>query len=47
VLLQGCLVTEENLDTILDQLRRDLESFENRMASSFEEITDLDYYEVI
>ena len=37
---------EDNLDSIMDQLRRDLDVFENKMAASFGESLDLDYYEV-
>jgi len=34
VLLHGCIVTEQNVDTVLDAIRRDLEKIETGLAHS-------------
>ena len=49
MLLQGCLVTEGNVDCILDQVRRGLDVFEQQARKSMELLMDNvdEAYEVV
>ena len=38
VLLHGCFLSEQNIDTVLDGIRRDLEKIETSLANSVQDV---------
>ena len=46
VLVQGCVVTETNVNQVMEEVRHQLQQFESCVANSLAEVIQKDIYEV-